>query len=173
MTVTRRNFMKLAGGAVAAATRLDALPAFAQAGAPVKLGILAIRAGIAAPVGAAGLRATEWWAERVNKAGGILGRPIQLVVEEESNPKDTVERYRKLVLQDKVEAVIGGISTGVTLAVAPVAASTSTSRPATSCAPSRSRSARARSCAWSDATAPARPRRCARSWATIGPTRGG
>ena len=47
--------------------------------------------------GAAGLRATEWWAERTNKAGGILGRPVQLVVEEESTPKDTVERYRKLV----------------------------------------------------------------------------
>ena len=88
---------------------------------PVKIGVLAIRAGIAAPVGQAGLRGTEWWAERVNKAGGILGRPVQLVVEEESTPKDTVERYRKLILQDKVEVVIGGISTGVTLALGPVA----------------------------------------------------
>src|SRR2546428_1314086 len=34
-------------------------------------------------------------------------------------PKDTVERYRKLILQDKVEAVLGGISAGVTLAVDP------------------------------------------------------
>jgi branched-chain amino acid transport system substrate-binding protein len=88
---------------------------------PVKVGVLAIHAGIAEPVGQAGLRGTEWWAERVNKAGGILGRPVQLVVEEESTPKDTVERYRKLILQDKVEVVIGGISTGVTLAVGPVA----------------------------------------------------
>ena len=46
---------------------------------------------------------------------------MQLVVEEESTPKDTVERYRKLILQDKVEVVIGGISTGVTLALGPVA----------------------------------------------------
>src|SRR5262247_2042732 len=113
---SRRQFLKLVGAAGAAATRFDAGPAFAQ-GAPVKIGVLAIRAGIAAPVGAAGLRATEWWAERVNKAGGILGRPVQLIVEEESNPKDTVERYRKLVLQDSVEAVLGGISTGVTLAL--------------------------------------------------------
>src|SRR5207248_6118613 len=111
----------LAGAAAAAAAlRFDVAPAQVQ-GEPVKLGVVAIRAGIAAPVGAAGLRATEWWAERVNKAGGILGRPVQLVVEEESNPKDTVERYRKLVLQDKVEAVLGGISTGVTLALGPVA----------------------------------------------------
>src|SRR5262249_58492477 len=73
------------------------------------------------PVGAAGLRGTAWWADRVNKAGGILGREVQLVTEEESNPKDTVERYRKLILQEKVDVVVGGISTAVTLALGPVA----------------------------------------------------
>ncbi len=122
MRTTRRSFLRLMGaGAAAATVRHDAAPVFAQASSPAKLGVLTIRAGIAAPVGAAGLRSTEWWLERVNKAGGILGRPVQLIVEEESNPKDTVERYRKLILQDKVEAVLGGISTGVTLALGPVA----------------------------------------------------
>jgi branched-chain amino acid transport system substrate-binding protein len=57
----------------------------------------------------------------VNKAGGILGREVQIVTEEESNPKDTVERYRKLILQEKVDVVLGGISTAVTLALGPVA----------------------------------------------------
>ena len=120
---SRRQFLKLlgAGAGAAAAARLDGPSASAQATGPVKIGVLTIRAGVAAPVGAAGLRATEWWAERTNKAGGILGRQVQLVVEEESNPKDTVERYRKLVLQDQVEVVLGGISTGVTLALGPVA----------------------------------------------------
>ena len=125
MATSRREFLKMAGGAAAGAV---GFPAVARAQArpgvpsdPVKIGVLTIRAGIAAPVGTAGLRGTEWWAERVNKAGGILGRPVQLVVEEESNPKDTVERYRKLILQDKVEVVVGGISTGVTLALGPVA----------------------------------------------------
>ena len=126
MATSRREFLKVAGGAAAAGA--IGFPAVARAQArpgvpagPVKIGVLAIRAGIAAPVGTAGLRGTEWWADRVNKAGGILGRPVQLVIEEESNPKDTVERYRKLVLQDKVEVVAGGISTGVTLALGPVA----------------------------------------------------
>src|SRR5436190_389151 len=122
MRTTRRSFLGLAStGAALATVRLDGPPARAQAGGPVKVGVLTIRAGIAAPVGAAGLRGTEWWVDRVNRAGGILGRTVQLVVEEESNPKDTVERYRKLVLQDKVQAVLGGISTGVTLALGPVA----------------------------------------------------
>src|ERR1700740_595838 len=126
MKTTRRRFLK--GMGVVAAAGTAAFPAVSRAQArkgvpsdPVKVGVLAIRAGIAAPVGAAGLRGTEWWVERVNRAGGILGRPVQLVVEEESSPKDTVERYRKLVLQEKVEVVLGGISTGVTLALGPVA----------------------------------------------------
>ncbi len=126
MAASRREFLKTAGAAAAAGAL--GFPAAARAQArpgvpsdPVKIGIIAIRAGIAAPVGTAGLRGTEWWAERVNKSGGILGRQVQLVVEEESTPKDTVERYRKLILQDKVEVVIGGISTGVTLALGPVA----------------------------------------------------
>ena len=111
MATSRRDFLKVAG--VAAAAGATGFPATARAQArpgvpadPVKIGVIAIRAGIAAPVGAAGLRGTEWWAERVNKSGGILGRQVQLVVEEESTPKDTVERYRKLILQDKVEVVI-------------------------------------------------------------------
>src|SRR5262245_65950630 len=126
MTTTRREFLKVAGGA--AAVSAVGFPAVARGQAkpgvpsdPVKIGVLAIRAGIAAPVGAAGVPGTEWWAERVNKSGGILGRQVQLVVEEESNPKDTVERYRKLILQEKVEVVVGGISTAVTLALGPVA----------------------------------------------------
>src|ERR1700741_308187 len=126
MATTRREFLRAAGAAATvgavgfpAVVRAQARPGVP--GDPVKIGVIAIRAGIAAPVGTAGLRGTEWWTERVNKAGGILRRPVQLIVEEESNPKDTVERYRKLILQDKVEVVIGGISTGVTLALGPVA----------------------------------------------------
>lgn len=87
---------------------------------PLKIGALVVRAGVAAPVGQAAQRGTEWWVERVNKAGGILGRQVQMIWEEESTPKDTVERYRKLVLQDKVDVVFGGISTGATLALGPV-----------------------------------------------------
>jgi branched-chain amino acid transport system substrate-binding protein len=127
MDISRREFLAgsgasvVAGGCLTWPRRAAAQPRPGVPSDPVKIGVLAIRAGIAAPVGAAGLRGTEWWAERVNKAGGILGRPAQLVVEEESNPKDTVERYRKLILQEKADVVVGGISTGVTLALGPVA----------------------------------------------------
>lgn len=121
MITTRRTFLRVLGGAaVAAGTRLDAPPAFAQSG-PLKIGVLAIKAGVAAQTGEFGLRGVQWATDRINASGGILGRKIELVVEEESSPKDTVERFRKLALQNRVEAISGGISTAVGLALGPVA----------------------------------------------------
>lgn len=121
MKLTRRTFSKLAGAGVAAAAmpRLFA-PALAQSG-PLKIGIIAPRSGVAGTAGECGIRAAQWAVERMNKSGGIAGRPIELVIEEETNPKDTIERFRRLVLQEKVESVHGLISTGVSLGVAPVA----------------------------------------------------
>jgi branched-chain amino acid transport system substrate-binding protein len=121
MATTRRHFLTLAAGAAAlTTTRLASAPAFGQTG-PVKMGVLTIKSGIAAQVGEAGLRTARWTADRINKSGGILGRPIELVVEEESTPKDTVERFRKLALQNRVDVITGVISTGVSLAIGPVA----------------------------------------------------
>jgi branched-chain amino acid transport system substrate-binding protein len=122
MRTSRRQFLKISGAAAVAGAslRLHPAPAFAQAG-PVKIGVLAAKAGVIAPVGESGLRGTQWAVERINTGGGILGRKVELVVEEESNPKDTVERFRKLILQMKVDVVTGVISTGVGLAIGPAA----------------------------------------------------
>jgi branched-chain amino acid transport system substrate-binding protein len=121
MKLTRRSFNQ--GVAVAAAAALApgiAAPAIAQ-NAKLRIGILAPRAGAAATIGECGLRGAEWGAVRINKEGGIAGRQIELVIEEESNPKDTIERFRRLVLQEKVACVQGIVSTGVSLGVAPAA----------------------------------------------------
>ncbi len=121
MTLTRRAFSKLAGaGVIAGVAPQIFAPAIAQ-DKPFKIGILAPRSGVAGTAGECGIRAVQWAAERMNKEGGIAGRKFELVVEEETNPKDTIERFRRLVLQEKVEAVHGLISTGVSLGVAPVA----------------------------------------------------
>jgi branched-chain amino acid transport system substrate-binding protein len=120
MRTTRRSFLKVAAGAAAAAGRLSPAPARAQ-NPPVRIGVLAAKAGVTAPVGESGLRGTQFAVDRINAAGGILGRRIELLVEEESNPKDTVERFRKLALQQKVDVITGVVSTGVGLAVGPVA----------------------------------------------------
>src|SRR5690606_22952657 len=121
MKFTRRQVVKGIGAAAAAAS-LPAFPAPAIAkDKPVKIGILAPRSGVAGTAGECGRRAAEWAAARMNKEGGIAGRPIELIIEEETSPKDTVERFRRLVLQEEVDCVQGLISTGTSLAVAPAA----------------------------------------------------
>src|SRR5262249_7762135 len=120
MALSRRTLMQSAAalGALAAAGKVAA-PALAQA-KPLRIGILAPRSGIAAAPGENGIRATQWAVERFNAEGGIAGRQVELVIEEESTPKDTIERFSRLVQQEKVDVTMGIISTGVGLALGPV-----------------------------------------------------
>ncbi len=120
MKLTRRSVLgsMAATGAAAASPGVFA-PAIAQA-KPCKIGLLVPRTGIAASPGISGLRAAEWAVEKLNAQGGIAGRKVELVVEEETSPKDTIDRFQKLVQQDKVDCVQGIISTGVALALGPV-----------------------------------------------------
>src|SRR5579885_2614549 len=120
MALTRRSFLTSTAAAGAAAmTGPVAAPAIAQ-NKPLRIGILAPRSGIAAAPGLNGIRATQWAVERYNAKGGIGGRRVELVIDDESSPKDTIERFSKLVQQESVDCVQGIISTGVGLALGPV-----------------------------------------------------
>jgi branched-chain amino acid transport system substrate-binding protein len=122
MNQNRRKIVKALGGAgvIAAAEPYLSFPAIAQS-RTLKIGIIAPKAGIVGTIGECGLRGTMFAVDRINVAGGIAGRKIELVVEEETNPKDSIERLRKLVLQDKVDCVQGIVSSGVSLAMGAVA----------------------------------------------------
>jgi branched-chain amino acid transport system substrate-binding protein len=123
MTISRREFV---AGAVAAGAVpiVSAFPAPAVTkNEPLRIGILTPKSGAAATIGECGLRGVKWAVERVNKSGGIAGRKVELVIEEEVTPKDTIERFRRLQEQ-KVECVQGIVSTGTSLSVAPVAEQT-------------------------------------------------
>ena len=125
MSVTRRKLLKSAAavGALAASGQVFTGEVFAPAIAqnkPLRIGILAPRSGVAAGPGENGIRASQWTMEKFNAAGGIGGRKIELVIEEETSPKDTIERFSKLVQQEKVDCTMGIISTGVGLALGPV-----------------------------------------------------
>src|SRR5881628_515233 len=87
MAITRRKLLSSAAtvGALSVAPGVFA-PAIAQ-NKPLRLGILAPRAGIVAGPGECGIRTTQWAADRFNAQGGIAGRKIELVIEEESSPK--------------------------------------------------------------------------------------
>ncbi len=120
MKKDRRDFLKTAGvgllGAGAATVlgtnKVLAAPAKGVPKKPVKIGIMGFQAGVAAVPGIAGIRAAQIWAEQVNKAGGILGRKVELKIEEESHAKDTVEKFKKLTIREKCDVISGILSTG-------------------------------------------------------------
>jgi branched-chain amino acid transport system substrate-binding protein len=122
MQSSRRKVLKAVtgAGAMLAAQPYTSFPAIAQAG-PLRIGVIAPKSGIAGTIGECGLRGCQFAVERINAGGGIAGRKVELIVEEETNPKDSIERLRKLVLQDKVDCVQGIISSGVSLAMGPAA----------------------------------------------------
>ena len=59
--------------------------------------------------------------KHVNAEAGVLGRPIQLVIyDDESDGKTAARLYEKLIIEDKVDAVLGPYGTAITEAVADV-----------------------------------------------------
>src|SRR5258708_10368451 len=62
--------------------------------------------------------------EEANAAGGLLGRKIELLLEDnQSKPGETTTAARKLISRDKVVGLIGEIASGRTLEAAPIAQS--------------------------------------------------
>ena len=58
--------------------------------------------------------------EQINKAGGVLGKKIQLIIEDnKSNPTEAVATAEKLIVRDKVQVMLGAWSSTLTLAVMP------------------------------------------------------
>jgi len=82
---------------------------------PSALGVLAAKAGVTAPVGESGLRGTQFAVDRINAAGASPAKSSWW--SRRSNPKDTVERFRKLALQTKATSSPRHLD-GVGLAVA-------------------------------------------------------
>lgn len=93
-------------------------------GAPkeLKLGFVDFFSGSAAIFGISGKNAAELLVEKWNKEGGIKGVPVKMVqVDENGGPDKQVTEYRRLVLDEKVDAVLGYTSSANCLAIAPVA----------------------------------------------------
>lgn len=89
---------------------------------PIKIGALFAVSGGASFLGEPERNTAIMIAEQINAAGGVLGRPLELVVEDtESNEQKAVTAIGKLIKQDGVCAVIGPSTSGSTFAVMPIA----------------------------------------------------
>src|SRR4029453_13438839 len=117
-SISRRSLP--AGGAALAAPTRAPRRAAAQ-GAAIRLGTLTPLTGAGGSYGPSMRKAMEWVVGEVNGSGGVLGRKIELVSEDDqTNPEAAVRAARKLVDVDKVAAIMGTWASAVTTAVAPL-----------------------------------------------------
>ena len=120
--VTRREVLKTGAAAAAALIANRPVPARAQSKAPIPIGTLCPLTGAGGAYGPDMQKAIVSVAERINKGGGIHGRPIQLFHEDsQTNPEAAVRAARKLIDVNKVVALMSTFASAVTLAVKPLA----------------------------------------------------
>jgi branched-chain amino acid transport system substrate-binding protein len=85
----------------------------------LNVGVFVPLNGDSAPSGESLLNGLAMAAEEINAAGGVLGRPIRLVVRDtKSDPSRAAKAVRDLITRDKVAALVGGLSGDTTEAAA-------------------------------------------------------
>src|SRR5215510_8195461 len=120
--VTRRRLVGYGAGAIGAAMLVPApwRAAFGQA-KPYKIGTIQPLSGAGAVGGKTALVGVQMAADRINKSGGVNGRPIELVIaDDESKPDVARRKAEKLVVEDKIDAQVGGFLSNICLACMPV-----------------------------------------------------
>ncbi len=116
--IGRRSILKGAVAAAGATAMPLSTAAHAQSREPVKIGVIIGLTGSAAVAGNDSYKAIQLAAEEVNQAGGVLGRPITLIAEDdEGRPKSGVEAANKLADVDNVAACIGAYQSSIALPV--------------------------------------------------------
>ncbi len=119
----RAGFAKkgLVWGTLFAVIMVLSLGGVAQAKKPIKIGSVYILSGFAATYGKFAKNGLTLAVEEINKAGGVLGRPFKVTFEDSrAKPPVALRAFRKLVFEEKVDALIGLDSSGVALSVVPV-----------------------------------------------------
>lgn len=114
------HVLRLAVAAVAAIGLLS--PAVsAQDKTPIKLGLAITQTGPYSPPALFELRGYELAIDQINKAGGLLGRQVDIVkYDDQGNPSTAVQLYQKLLTDDKVDLLLSPYQADLTAAVAPI-----------------------------------------------------
>ncbi|HUL56807.1 MAG TPA: ABC transporter substrate-binding protein, partial [Usitatibacter sp.] len=119
--ISRRTVIK----AAAAAGALQLTGPFiisARGEEPVKIGLDNPLTGTYAAVGGNELHGCELAVEQINAKGGILGRPVKLLVEDSTSGDagTAVQKARKLIERDNVNFLLGNVNSALALAMADV-----------------------------------------------------
>src|ERR1700751_1566514 len=121
--VTRRRLIGWGGGAIGAMMMLPAplRAAFGASAKPYKIGSEQPLSGAGAAGGKTALLGLQMAVDRINSMGGIMGRPIELVIaDDESKPDVARRKTQKMVEEDDIDVHVGGFLSNICLACMPV-----------------------------------------------------
>ncbi len=113
----------LQAGALMASGAALGYSAFANAQAgPIRVGHLTPMTGFLGALGEYATQGIKLAAEDINAAGGVLGRQISLISEDSVNPQTAATKAQRMIERDKVDVLMGEISSASALTIAQVAA---------------------------------------------------
>ena len=93
----------------------------ARGEAPVKIGFVDPLTGILSALAQSEVEGAKYAVDVVNQKGGILGRQVELLVEDSANDVGTgVQKTRKLIDRDKVDVIFGDVNSGIAYAMSQV-----------------------------------------------------
>jgi len=123
----KRMFVAMLAGAVFMGSVIAPLPAAAQGdeaaapAEPIKIGALFAVTGPASFLGAPEAKTVEMLVEQINARGGVLGRPIEVVLKDTAgSPQKAVSFTKQLIEEEQVLAIIGPSTSGETMQIKPV-----------------------------------------------------
>ncbi len=94
----------------------------AQDEAPIRIGVVTSETGSHAQFGEAQLRGYALALDAINEAGGVLGRPLELVIlDDASEPETTQLMVESLITEEAVSVIIGAYSSSATLPAVAIA----------------------------------------------------
>jgi len=89
---------------------------------PIKIGAVVSATGAASFLGDPQQKTLEMYVRKINAAGGVLGRKLELVLYDDASDANKANAFtRRLIMQDEVDAILGASSTGSTMAMLPQA----------------------------------------------------
>lgn len=107
---------------VFAVTTIALIGVNANAEEPIKIGSVLSTTGPAAFLGDPQIKTLEMYIDSINEDGGLLGRPLKLVIYDDASDAAKANSFAKrLIYNDDVDVIIGGTTTGSTMSMIPLA----------------------------------------------------
>ncbi|OYV47832.1 MAG: ABC transporter substrate-binding protein, partial [Burkholderiales bacterium 21-58-4] len=121
--IGRRGLIK-AGAALGAASLLyPPKPSWGASESPIKIGMVDSTTGNFAVLGQSTIKGAQFAAAEINKKGGVLGRPLQVLVEDDAgSPGTGVDKASRLLDQSQVDFFTGTTNSAVSLSISQYAA---------------------------------------------------